>query len=469
METRRTLEKRIAPSFLLALLLLVAITIVSIRSSIQLSEHAVRIKHTQEVLTRLSSQLSTITDVETGQRGFAITGDEVFLEPYQAAMLRIDPQLRELRELIDDDPEQIQRLNELSEFITRRVAFDENLVNLRRTVGFEATQQQIATRGGKQLHDHIRQIIGEMQHHEEQLLVQRQQVTQAAVRFNLASELIGGVLATAMIVIAMLAIRRELTVRGQFERALQDRNDQLTRATYRALAADRLKSAFLATMSHELRTPLNSIIGFTGILLQELAGPLNAEQRKQLGMVQGSARHLLALINDVLDLSKIEAGELKVSCEPLELRAAIEKAIATVQPLADKKGLELQVEIAPQIGTLVSDRRRIEQVLLNLLTNAIKFTDQGHVTLTAQLTENTAEMRVTDTGLGIKAEEIKTLFTPFQQLDIGLARQVEGTGLGLAICRRLAKLLGGKIEVESVYGEGSTFTFTLPRRETDTP
>ncbi len=240
-----------------------------------------------------------------------------------------------------------------------------------------------------------------------------------------------------------------------------------------AEAADRIKSSFLATMSHELRTPLNSIIGFTGIVLQELAGPLTTEQAKQLGMVRDSARHLLALINDVLDISKIEAGELKVGRAPFDLTVSIQKAISIVKPLADKKHLQLQVEIHSDLGTMHSDARRVEQVLLNLLSNAIKFTDKGSVHLQAQRVDDylpeggtrtvaATRIRVQDTGMGIHEEDLSLLFVPFRQLDSALSRKHDGTGLGLAICRRLAQLLGGQISASSVWGQGSMFTVTLP-------
>lgn len=242
---------------------------------------------------------------------------------------------------------------------------------------------------------------------------------------------------------------------------------------YRAEAADRLKSGFLATMSHELRTPLNSIIGFTGIILQGLAGPLTAEQSKQLEMVRSSARHLLALVNDVLDISKIEAGQLEVAREPFDLYRSITKVIASVEPLAAAKRLELRVQLATELGVAVSDERRFEQILLNLLGNAIKFTDQGEVELQAEIRRGimlrgavceqpTIRLRVSDTGIGIQAEELPNLFQPFRQIDSGLSRKHEGTGLGLAICRRLAELMGGEIEVESEWGRGSTFSLTLP-------
>lgn len=246
----------------------------------------------------------------------------------------------------------------------------------------------------------------------------------------------------------------------------------------RAEEADRIKSAFLATMSHELRTPLNSIIGFTGIVLKGLAGPLNAEQSKQLGMVRKSARHLLALVNDVLDISKIEAGQLEVAWQPFDARRSLEKAIGLVAPQAEAKGLALQSVVAPDVAGAVGDQRRFEQILLNLLGNAVKFTGKGSVTLAADTAthanlggipagEAVLRVRVTDTGIGIKPEDLATLFQPFRQIDTGLARSHEGSGLGLAICRRLAGLMGGEISATSEWERGSTFTLMLPLRKPD--
>ena len=171
----------------------------------------------------------------------------------------------------------------------------------------------------------------------------------------------------------------------ELEERVAQRTEELSTAMLQVQQADRLKSAFLATMSHELRTPLNSIIGFTGVLLQGLAGPLNAEQAKQLGMTRDSARHLLALINDVLDISKIEAGQLEVEHIPFDMRSAIEKSLSVVTPQAQKKGLALTAAIAPDVGVVVSDRRRVEQILLNLLSNAIKFTERGEVRLACRV------------------------------------------------------------------------------------
>jgi PAS domain S-box-containing protein len=247
---------------------------------------------------------------------------------------------------------------------------------------------------------------------------------------------------------------------------------------HRAEASDRIKSTFLATMSHELRTPLNSILGFTGIVLRGLAGPLTAEQTKQLGMVRGSARHLLDLINDVLDISKIEAGQFEVRSEAFGLPAAIERVAASVKPLADEKSLSVTTNVAPELGEMVSDQRRVEQILLNLLNNAIKFTERGGAILTAEFVAAhqpsldarpfaAVRLCVADTGPGIKPADLESLFQPFRQLDTGLSRQHEGTGLGLAICCRLAELLGGEISASSEWQRGSEFTVILPIQRTN--
>jgi len=263
-------------------------------------------------------------------------------------------------------------------------------------------------------------------------------------------------------------LNNELRRHGRIlEQRVAERTAELVIARDQAESADRIKSAFLATMSHELRTPLNSIIGFTGIMLQGLAGPLNEEQHKQLGMVQGSSRHLLALINDVLDISKIESGQLDLSYTTFGLKPSIEKVIKLVSPLAEKKGISLALDIADDDASVTSDQLRLEQVLLNLLNNAVKFTDRGHVRISCRSDNDPYFISVSDTGIGIQPEEIQGLFQPFHQIDTGLSRKREGTGLGLSICKKLMDMMGGTIEVESQWGRGSTFTIRFPRQAGD--
>jgi PAS domain S-box-containing protein len=270
----------------------------------------------------------------------------------------------------------------------------------------------------------------------------------------------------------VMGIDRDMTDRKRAEEQLmkyhehledmvRDRTAQLEIAKERAESADRLKSAFLATMSHELRTPLNSIIGFTGILLKGIAGPLNDEQCKQLGMAKGSALHLLDLINDVLDISKIEAGQLVVSVAPFDLVKVLNKVTSSVQPLIAKKNLSLQLHCIEESISIESDERRIGQVILNLINNAIKFTDAGGICVECEHEDEHVIIKVIDSGIGIDPKDMDKLFKPFSQIDTGLSRNHEGTGLGLSICQRLIDKLGGAISVESEVGKGSTFTIVL--------
>ncbi|NOX76686.1 MAG: PAS domain S-box protein [Gammaproteobacteria bacterium] len=236
--------------------------------------------------------------------------------------------------------------------------------------------------------------------------------------------------------------------------------EERKKAEQAAKNANRAKSTFLANMSHELRTPLNSIIGFTGILKEGLAGDINEEQARQLGMVYGSARHLLELINDILDLSKVEAGKVDAAMDDFELMPLLEEIQALMQPQADAKGLDLQ--LAGYIpGILFSDRGKLRQVLLNLLSNAVKFTEQGSVTLVFRQQGRDVIFEVEDTGIGIREENMDKIFQAFEQVDNGTEREYEGTGLGLAISQRFIKLLGGDISARSHPGEGSTFHIVL--------
>jgi signal transduction histidine kinase len=240
-------------------------------------------------------------------------------------------------------------------------------------------------------------------------------------------------------------------------REIEDKSRQLE-------AASRHKSEFLANMSHELRTPLNAVIGFSEVLLERMFGDLNAKQDEYLKDIYASGQHLLSLINDILDLSKIEAGRMELAPAPFHLPTALENAVTLVKERAVRHGITLKVELDPRLGELVGDERKVKQVLLNLLSNAVKFTPEGgRISLKAGRTDGTVEIAVTDTGIGIAPEDQAAIFEEFRQVGSDERRR-EGTGLGLTLTKKFVELHGGRIWVESELGRGATFTFTLPLR-----
>jgi PAS domain S-box-containing protein len=255
----------------------------------------------------------------------------------------------------------------------------------------------------------------------------------------------------------VFAAARDVTDRKRFEQTLQEKNIELENA-------NTAKDRFLANMSHELRTPLNAILGFTGTLLMGLPGPLNDEQRRQLATVQSSGKHLLSIINDLLDLAKIESGKLQLELVPIVCQAVIDEVAGSLRPLVENKGLVLTVDVPDTGITINTDKRALTQILVNLTNNAVKFTEAGCVTLTLRAADagHLVQMSVTDTGVGIAADDQARLFRAFEQVGTARARQFEGTGLGLYISQKLAQILGGKIFIDSTPGVGSTFTISLP-------
>jgi signal transduction histidine kinase len=226
--------------------------------------------------------------------------------------------------------------------------------------------------------------------------------------------------------------------------------------------ASQHKSQFLANMSHELRTPLNAILGYTELILDSVYGEMPEKARGVLDRVQRNGRHLLGLINDVLDLSKIEAGQLTLSLSDYSLKNVIQTVFSAVEPLANQKQIALKIEVAPQLPPGRGDEQRLTQVLLNLVGNAIKFTDRGEVSIKGSSANGSFTVAVRDTGPGISAVDQAKLFQEFQQADNSITRKKGGTGLGLAISKRIIEMHGGRIWVESSPGNGSTFAFTLP-------
>ena len=222
------------------------------------------------------------------------------------------------------------------------------------------------------------------------------------------------------------------------------------------------KSQFLANMSHELRTPLNAILGYTELITDDIYGPPSDKVREVLGRVQTNGRHLLALINEVLDLAKIEAGELELEIADYSMPEIVQTVVTATGSLAAEKNLALEVDLPPDLPSGTGDERRIVQVLLNLVGNAIKFTDEGRIDISVAAENGAFDVQVADTGPGIAPEDQEKIFQEFQQVDSTSTKEKGGTGLGLAIARRIVEMHGGRIWIESAVGHGSTFRFSLP-------
>jgi len=257
----------------------------------------------------------------------------------------------------------------------------------------------------------------------------------------------------------------ELQMRVQSATAeLATQNELLRRQAIELEQASRLKSQFLANMSHEFRTPLNAILGYTHMLLQGVAGELLPNVKRQLTRIDSNGRHLLTIINEILDITRIEAGKMPMQIVEFDLNELVPEVMAELDPVISRSKLSVRPRLAEHPPVVQSDRQKVKQIVVNLLSNALKFTHQGSIEVAVALNraERAAAISVTDTGIGIAREHHERIFEDFRQVDDSPSRQYGGTGLGLAICRRLANALGGRITLRSEIGEGSTFTLTIP-------
>jgi signal transduction histidine kinase len=243
---------------------------------------------------------------------------------------------------------------------------------------------------------------------------------------------------------------------------LEEQNAQLLWQAHEVEKANRLKSEFLASMSHELRTPINAIIGYAALLLEGMFGSLSPEQREPLDRSRAAADHLRALIDDILDLAKIEAGKMQFTFEELVLADVIRDVSQQMEPMIRRKSLSYTVEISPDCPPIVTDHTKLKQILLNLMSNAMKFTNRGGVSVVVREHAMGVRIDVNDTGIGISPQHLSVIWEDFRQVDQSRTREYGGTGLGLSITRKLVERLGGAISVESILGVGSTFTVMLP-------
>ncbi|MGI9861247.1 ATP-binding protein [Moorella naiadis] len=423
-------------------------------------------------LYNLKSIEKLVMDMETGVRGYLLTGDPAFLDPYNEAKQEVQDYYQKLSGNLSGDAASRSYLESIKQEIKDWVVkIAGPAMADRKLLGPAATLQNLTASidfsRSKSIMDRLRDKFDRL---DTNLEARRDQQMQAVLDWNhhitILMIVVTGILLLAIMVLGLALYRLLRQVEVQNAQLL-DREGRLQKAIRELYMASKMKSEFLANMSHELRTPLNAIIGFAQVLQKQYYGALTEKQVKYVEYILTSGRHLLSLINDILDLSKIEAGKLELEPATFSLPKLLENSLIMVKEKAVRHRLEVILQVDPDIPELTADERKVKQIVYNLLSNAVKFTpDGGKITVRARLLPgDQVQVSVADTGIGIAPADQERIFEAFIQGDSGYTRQYEGTGLGLALVRRLVELHGGRVWVESAgSGQGSTFYFTLPLR-----
>ena len=499
---RWTISRLLAVGVAVVVVCLTALGSLSYASIGALLRERSRVEASYQVLDRVAEVRVLLRDAERGQRGYLITGREYYLEPYRAALGELAVTVDELAGATAQDPRQVADVVALRAAVQGRLGELDETIRLRRTQGFDAAQAVVATDRGRDAMLMTTEALDGVEARERDLLRQRERSSADSAATTRVLIVAGGLAAVLVVLAVSWWIRRRflvpvrrVTAAAQQLAGGQDDGVQehvaampatspvelvrmavaldasravLVRARDQALAATAAKSTFLATMSHEIRTPLNAVIGMSDLLLDT---PLTPAQQELAATVREGGDALLAVINDILDFTRIEAGDLQLSCEPFSVRACVDAALVVLTHAAGAKGLELVADVDASVPAAVrGDATRVGQVLVNLLSNAVKFTHRGEVVVSvsalplAGSPPDRVALRITvrDTGIGISADQRERLFDSFAQGDSSSTRAYDGAGLGLAIGVRIARAMGGDLSVDSSLGLGSTFTFSAP-------
>jgi signal transduction histidine kinase len=466
--------------FGVALLILILIGSVFYWTTSRLMHTNTQVLATHEVVENLSALLTGVYIGESSARGFVISGDSEYLGVYQTATADVQKTLANLEGTINGSPSQLARFDRLKSAVREKIEFSNRKIDLRRSQGREAAVDFFLSGRDHKLMDSIRSLVSEIKLEEMNLLHKRQREANLNTKWSIFILIAGFTFSFSMLLAVHYLLNREIMRRRQaeasagrlnedLERRVQERtaeladlNRQLEERNREVERANKMKSEFLARMSHELRTPLNAIIGFSDLLAEESAGPLADKQKRFIGHVSTGARHLLQLINDVLDVSKIEAGKFELRLADFVAADAITEVLSVIKPLAESREIQTNSSVGTDL-IVHADRIRFKQILYNLLTNAVKFTHEGGK-VDIEAFQETAFVRICirDTGTGIPAEEQQAIFEEFHQVGDTTKSPSQGTGLGLSITKRLVELHGGRIWVESQPGSGSRFSFTIP-------
>jgi len=494
-----SIRQKITFAFALPLFLMTLVATLLYVSSNRQSESARWVEHTHQVISQGNQLLRLLVDMETGERGYVITGNEVFLEPFNKAKKIWSSEIVSLTQLVSDNPEQVKRLIEIDtlqkqwlvkaaqkEIDARAKVTNSDLNTMKIVISM------IEAQTGKDIIDQIRQIKSQFIQAENTLLLARNLSAKQAIN-NVKLTVFLGIVTTLLLAgflsvyiysyiaktLQELVATTKRIASGDFDHSVKlNSKDEfyLLGQSFNSMAkslkesiekmesAVKVKTDFLANMSHEIRTPMNGILGMLTLLEDT---NLSKQQIEYIESIRSCGDGLLVVINDILDISKLEAGKLDLEQHAFDLRLMVNETCYLLDAMASQKGITISISIDNKLPKyLLGDRLRIRQVLLNLLSNAIKFTNQGTVQLNVALNslsegDCSLMIEVIDQGIGIAAEDLDKLFKPFSQVDTSTTRLYGGTGLGLIICAQLIKQMGGNISVKSKQGQGSIFSLTL--------
>lgn len=453
-------KSKVLIGFALALLFIGFNTFVSYRSLNFVIVNNNTLRHSYETMDEMQALFVTLQDVEAGLRGYLITQRENYLEPYHDAIKKLDTHFERLKVLIDDKKSQ-ELLPELKAHIRRRVEISNQAIVLRRRGDETGLRRAISIGAGKKEMDRVRMLYERMKSIELGVLYQRDVEASNGARYARLALSLAALANFLLLGFVYYMVAGDMVRRQRSELAMQRARDM-------AENANQAKSLFLANMSHELRTPLNAILGYSEILLEEARESKQDSLITDLNKINGAGQNLLALINDLLDLSKAEAGKIELYLEEFDVAGMVEESVATAHPLIARNNNVLRIEYGDAPGSMTADCTKVRQCLLNLLSNAAKFTDSGEIVVRAERERSDGKdwilLSVRDTGIGISEQQMEKLFQPFMQADASTTRKYGGTGLGLSLTRRYCRLMGGDVTVVSAPGQGSTFTIKLPAR-----